>query len=143
MLQEIYGQIILLTLLIKKCNTKLKHILVTVKFRFGGRQIIKPLYVIEIPILLAGEQITVKFDVVDSDIPLFLRKNNMKQWNLTIITAKDTAELIVNDKLKKVELYTSAKGQQHVTIQLCFPINVMSVLLSVKKNNKKTESPSS
>ena len=42
------------------------------KFKFGVGKILKSLYVIEIPILLADEQITIKFDVVDSDIPLLL-----------------------------------------------------------------------
>ena len=61
------------------------------KFKFGVGKILKSLYVIEIPILLADEQITIKFDVVDSDIPLLLGKNTIKQWNLTINTGNDTA----------------------------------------------------
>ena len=61
------------------------------KFKFGVGKILKSLYVIEIPILLADEQITIKFDVVDSDIPLLLGKNTIKQWNLTINTRNDTA----------------------------------------------------
>ena len=40
-----------------------------------GGKIIKSLYVIEIPILLGGEHITTKIDVVDSDISFLLRKN--------------------------------------------------------------------
>ena len=83
---------------------------ILVKFLFGSGRILKSSYVIEIPILLAGEQITIKFDVTYSDIPLLLQKNTMKQWNLTINTRNDTAELIVNDKLKEVKLYTCASG---------------------------------
>ena len=77
MLQEIHGQIILLKLLIKECDTKLKHILVMVNINswWVGGKIIKSLYVIEIAILLGGEHITTKIDVVDSDISLLLRKN--------------------------------------------------------------------
>ena len=44
-----------------------------------------------------------------------------------------TAELIVNDKLKKVELYTSAVRYWCINTQPCFPINAMSVIFSVKK----------
>ena len=60
------------------------------KFKFGVEQILKSLYVIEISILLAGEQITIKFDVSDSDITLLLGKNTIKQWNLTINTGNYT-----------------------------------------------------
>ena len=99
------------------------------KFKFGVGQILKSLYVTEISILLAGEQITIKFDVADSDIPLLLGKNTIKQWNLTINTGNDTAWLTINDKLKEVKLYIPAGALifNHV-FQL-----MQWVLFSVKK----------
>ena len=41
----------------------------------------------EVPILLAGEQV-IKFDVVDSAILILLSKNTMKLRNLTVNTSK-------------------------------------------------------
>lgn len=61
----------------------------------------------EVPILLAGEQV-IKLDVVDSAILILLSKNTMKLRNLTVNTSNDTACLVFNDKLKEIELYTSA-----------------------------------
>ena len=43
----------------------------------------------------------IKFDVVDSEIPLLLGKSVMEQWNLTINTCNDNVSLVVNGKLKR------------------------------------------
>ena len=102
------------------------------KFKFGGRQIIESLYAKEIPILLTVEWSTIKFVVVDSDIPFLFGKKTIKQWNLTIDTGNDTAEFIVNDKLNEVEWYTSASTLNCFKIQPYFPIDAMNVIFSVK-----------
>ena len=54
-----------------------------------GGKIIKSLYVIEIPILLGGEHITTKIDVVDSDISFLLRKN----FNFLRFTPQDALKI--------------------------------------------------
>ena len=53
----------------------------------------------EVPILLAGEQV-IKFDVVDSAILILLSKNTMELRNLTVNTSNDIACLVFNDKLR-------------------------------------------
>ena len=87
---------------------KVKKYSIDNKFKFCFAQILQPLHTIEVPMLLAGEQ-DIKLDAVDSDMPIFLSKNTIKQWNLTINTGDETTRLVVNDKLKEIELYTSAR----------------------------------
>ena len=116
---------------------KFKAYLSDSKFKFSGGQIIKSLYVKEIPVLLTAEQVTIKIDVVGCDILFLLGKNTMKQWNLTINIGHDIAEFIVNDKLKEIEWYTSASGLCCVNIQPCFPIDAMNVLFSVKREKAR------
>ena len=101
------------------------------KFKFGGGRILQSLYCLEVPILLAGEESTLQFDVVQSDLPLLLGKQTMKKWNLTIRTGDDSAQLIIDGKVKEMALFTSASGHWCVNIQPCFPVDAMSILFSV------------
>ena len=80
-------------------------------------------------ILLTSEQVSMKFDVVDGNIPLSPSKNIIKQWNWATSRSNDNASLVVSDKLKEVELYTYAGGHWCINIQPCFPVNKVSVIL--------------
>ena len=92
----------------------------------------KSLFYVEIPILLAGENVLIKFDVVHSNLPLLLGKKNMKEWNLTINTGNDTAKIMINNIVKELELYTSESGHYCLDIHSNFPSEAVCVLFSVK-----------
>ena len=77
-------------------------------FKFKGGLILTSLYNIEVQILLADETAIIDFDVVDSDLLLLLGKRTMNKWNLNINTRNGTANFIINNKKKNVELYSSA-----------------------------------
>ena len=111
--------------------TKVKKIHSNNKFKFGGGRILQSLYCLEVPILLAGEESTLRFDVVQSDLPLLLGKQTMKKWNLTIRTGDDSAQLTIDGKVKEMALFTSASGHWCVNIQPCFPVDAVSILFSV------------
>ena len=55
----------------------------TNKFKFGGGRVVPYLFKVRAPILIANEIVMLSFDVADSDIPLLLSKETMKQWNFT------------------------------------------------------------
>ena len=58
-----------------KFLTQIKWYSSECKFKFGGGQVLKSLFYVEIQILLAGENVLTKFDVVDRDLPLLEKKN--------------------------------------------------------------------
>ena len=48
-------------------------------FRFGNGAELKSKFAVNIPCVLAGKQIEIKTDVIDSPVPLLLSKNSMKK----------------------------------------------------------------
>ena len=79
------------------------------KFKFGCGRILQSLYSLEVPILIAEEKSMLQFDVVQSHLPLLLKKQTKKRWNLTIRTGDDSAQLTTDGKVKKMLLFTSRK----------------------------------
>ena len=77
------------------------------------------LYYIEVPILLADKTVIIDFDTVHSDLPLLLGKQTMKKWNLNRNTGNYTANFIINNNKKNVELCTSASGHWCIDNQSC------------------------
>ena len=61
-------------------------------FRFGGGEKLKSIGLYIIPVELAGKKLSLKTDVVDSEIPLLMSKASMKKARITINTDNDTAE---------------------------------------------------
>ena len=114
-----------------RMTTKVKQMSSNSKFKFGGGRILQSLYCLEVPILIAGEETKLTFDVVDSELPLLLGKETMKIWNVTIRTGNDSAQFTIDGKTKEVALFTSASGHWCVNIQPCIPVDAMSVLFSV------------
>lgn len=53
------------------------------------------------PVLVAGDNVLIKFDVVDRYLPLLLGKN-IKEWHLIINIGKDTAQLTVNNVIREL-----------------------------------------
>ena len=62
-------------------------------FKFGGGETKQSMENITILWVLAGKHIFIKTDVVDSDIPLLLRKDAMKQAQIKLDLISDTAEI--------------------------------------------------
>ena len=81
-------------------------------FKFGGETKIKSDGQYEIPATIAGKDITLVTDVVDSDIPLLLSKNAMKEAKVHLNLENDTAEVFG----KKVALNFTSSGHY------CLPI---------------------
>ena len=98
------------------------------KFKFGGGRVVPSLFKVQAPILIANEIVMLSFDVVDSDIPLLLGKETMKQWNFTIFTGNDSAELTIDTITHKVELYTLSGGHWCLNIESSFPIEAIHSL---------------
>ena len=113
-----------------KCNS-------TNKFKFGGGRVVPFLFKVQAPILIANETVMLFFDVADSDIPLLLGKETMKQWNFTIFTGNDSAELTINTIINKVELYTSSGGHWCLNVQPSFPIEAINSLFSTINLSRK------
>lgn len=83
-------------------------------------------------------QITfIKCDVVDSDLPLLLGKQNMKEWNVMINTGNDTAEITINSVNNDVELFNAPSGHWCINIQPGFPVEVVDVMFSIKEMSKE------
>lgn len=77
-LHRIIGQMTLFTALTKTWWIKLKNILV---IKLNDGQTLQSLFTVVVSILLTSEQVSMKFDVVDGNIPLSPGKNIIKQWN--------------------------------------------------------------
>ena len=82
-------------------------------FKFGGETKIKSDGVVEIPATMAGRDVTIKTDVVDSEIPLLLSKSAMKDAKVHMNLEDDTAEVFG----KKVSLDFTSSGHY------CLPLN--------------------
>ena len=63
-------------------------------FKFGGGEKLKSLAQYNIPAMIAGEEVTIKTDVVNSDIPLLLSKEAMKNIRVKLDLEHDTAEIL-------------------------------------------------
>ena len=81
-------------------------------FRFGGGVKLKSLRTYIIPIEMGGKKLSLKTDVVDSEIPLLISKSSMKKARITINTDNDTAEILGN----RVKLQSTSSGHYCVNI---------------------------
>ena len=63
-------------------------------FKFGGGEVMKSKTSVEIPAILAGQEVTIKTDVVDSELPLLLSVNAMKKAKVKLDLEHDTAEIL-------------------------------------------------
>ena len=85
-------------------------------FRFGGVVKLKSLGSYIIPIEMAGKKLSLKTDVVDSEIPLLMSKSSMKKARITINTDNDTAEILG----VRVKLQSTSSGHY------CIPVSQRS-----------------
>ena len=65
-------------------------------FKFGGGEIKKSVEIVEIPCLIAGKTVTIRTDVVDSDIPLLLSKDAVKKAKVKLDLENDKAIIFGN-----------------------------------------------
>ena len=86
------------------------------RFKFGSGKVFSSLFRISVPVCVADCQVELTFDVVESDIPLLLGKQNMKMWNVVIKTGDEVAEFTIDGQAKTVGLYTSHSGHWCVPI---------------------------
>ena len=82
-------------------------------FRFGGGVKLKSLGSYIIPIEMAGKKLSLKTDVVDSEIPLLMSESSMKKAKITINTDNDTAEILG----VRVKLQSTSSGYY------CIPVS--------------------
>ena len=59
-------------------------------FRFGNEGVLKSQGLYSTPVQVAGKEYNIEFDVVDSDIPLLISKEEMKKHSVMINKADDT-----------------------------------------------------
>ena len=75
-------------------------------FRFGREEIIKSLGQIILPCNLAGKDIFIKNDIVDSNIPLLLSKQSWKTASLKLNLENDTAKIWENNSVRRCKIQT-------------------------------------
>ena len=63
-------------------------------FKFGGGEVLKSIGSYSVPAILAGKEIAINTDVVESDIPLLLSKEAMKTAKVKLDLQTDTAEIL-------------------------------------------------
>ena len=63
-------------------------------FKFGGGEKLQSLASVEIPAFLAGRDVMIRTDVVDSDIPSLLSVKSMKNAKVKLDLENDTTEIL-------------------------------------------------
>ena len=81
-------------------------------FKFGGGECLQSAGEFKIPAKLAGKDIYISTDVVESDIPLLLSKDAMKKAGMKLNLEKDTAEIYG----KEIALNETSSGHYCVPI---------------------------
>ena len=88
-------------------------------FKFGGGEVLSSIACYEIPAYLAGKEITIITDVVDSDIPLLLSIKAMKKAGIILDLVNDSAEIFG----KVVSLNHTSSGHYCVSIAKEFDVS--------------------
>ena len=92
-------------------------------FRFGGGTVLKSLAEYRVPAMLAGQEITLVTDVVESDIPLLLSRTAMKSARIKLDLVNDTAEIFG----KGMALNMTSSGHYCVPIDKVDSVDVENV----------------
>ena len=82
-------------------------------FKFGGGKILTSIALVELPEILADRKVTIKTDVVTSDIPLLLSLEAMKKAEVKLDLVNDSAEIFG----KHIPLNHTESGHY------CIPLN--------------------
>ena len=108
-------------------------------FKFGAGPVITSLGTYEIPITLAGVNVKLVTDVVNSDIPLLLSKNSMKKAGIMIDMNTDTARIFG----KTVPLDTTSSGHYCVPISVEYSVEEVAEVMSTRKTESQPSSTES
>ena len=92
-------------------------------FKFGGGEKLKSLGCFFLPAHLAGKKVTIKTDVVASNLPLLLSKEAMKKAKVKLNLIDDTAEILG----KEVCLNHTSSGHYCVPLDKVNEVNVEEV----------------
>ena len=71
-------------------------------FKFGGGRMLKSEGEYWLPVVIAGKEVTVRTEVVQSDIPLLLSREAMKKAGVKIDLGKDTVTIFGEDQVLKI-----------------------------------------
>ena len=82
-------------------------------FKFGGGTRLKSVGEYELPATIVGKQVTVRTDVVDSDIPLLLSRDAMKKARVKLDVVNDSAEILG----EQVPLNITTSGHYCITLR--------------------------
>ena len=91
---------------------KIKHSIGQKTFKFGGGERLKAKGEYNLPAVKAGKEVTIKTDVVESDIPLLLSRQAMKTAGVKMDLESDTAQIF--DKDIALNLTTSGHYCIHI-----------------------------
>ena len=108
-------------------------------FRFGNEGVLKSQGLYSIPVHVAGKEYNIEFDVVDSDIPLLISKEEMKKHGVMINTADDT---VMWDGAK-AEVIPTSSGNICIslvsTAPCCPVLNVQTDFKEAETKEKRLE----
>ena len=102
---------------------KIKRSIGKKKFKFGGGERLKPKGEHNLPAVIAGKEVTIKTDVVESDIPLLLSRRAMKTAGVKMDLESDTAKIFDKD----IALNLTASGHYCIPIDKAEKIPVQKV----------------
>ena len=115
-------------------KAKIKQIMGQKVFRFGGGEKLKSEGEYRIPAVIAGKEVTIKTDVVESDIPLLLSRKSMKVAGVKMDLEHDTANIFGKD----ISLNLTTSGHYCIPIDRTEEISVADAFtVSLDKTSVK------
>ncbi|XP_071114334.1 uncharacterized protein [Haliotis cracherodii] len=104
-------------------------------FKFGGGEKLKSQGSYELPAFMAGKNVRIRTDVVDSDIPLLLSLRSMKEACVKLDLEHDSAEILG----EKVSLNYTSSGHYCIPIDKYekMPVEVNAVLLHKMEDDER------
>ena len=107
---------------------KIKRFIGQKTFKFGGGKRLKSKGKYNLPAVIAGKEVTIKTDVVESDIPLLLSRQAMETAEVKMDLENDTAQIF--DKDIALNLTTSGHycipidGAEKIPVQKVFSVHI-------------------
>ena len=105
------------------------------KFRFGNGDVLSSKFSVLLPSRLAGKDIRIKTDVIESDIPLLLSKDSMKSAD----TVKDFKKYNVKIFGKDMKLSCSLSGHYFIPLSRVSTENNENIVLFTTQGLRKRD----
>ena len=115
---------------------RIKQTVGTRTFKFGGGERLRSKGELKLPAVIAGKEVFIRTDVVDSDIPLLLSRRAMKTAGVKMDLESDTAMIFGKD----VALNLTTSGHNCIPIDRAEKIlaeEVFSVKLGEMKSQER------